>query len=182
VSNFPGPPSAQPPPSPWPPQSPPPQKRPSGWLAIAALAVALLATGVAIASWLRPIPTAKSAPSPAYSSQEVADAKSKVCAAFTKANNAVKAATARDKGSDYATQLASAVNVRQALLAGSQSLATTLSEAPAAPADIASNVRSLVDAYQALTVALIADATEAEKSPILHSGDEATSSLENLCK
>jgi hypothetical protein len=155
--------------------------RPSRSPLIASIAIALVALGVAISSWFRPLPENKSA-APNYTSQQMADAKSKVCAAFTKANNAVRAATARDKGSDYATQLASAVNVRQALLAGSQSLSTTLSEAPATPADIASNVHSLVDAYQALTIALLADAPEPEKSPILHSGDEASSSLENICK
>ncbi|WP_133251023.1 hypothetical protein [Mycobacterium montefiorense] len=148
---------------------------------ISSIAIALVALGVAIGSWLRPLPENKST-APSYTTQQVADAKLKVCAPFTKANNAVRAATARDKGSDYATQLASAVNVRQALLAASQSLTSTLNQEPAAPADIVSNTHSLADAYQALTIALIADATEPEKSPILHSGDEATSSLENLCK
>jgi hypothetical protein len=179
VSNLPPPPPSAAP-SPWV-VSPTVPVRPSRTMAIASIAIAVVALGVAIGSWFRPLPVDKSA-APSYTSQQVTDAKSKVCAEFTKANNAVRAVIGRDKGSDYATQLASAVNVRQALLAGSQSLSTTLSEAPATPADIASNVHRLVDAYQALTVALIADASESEKSPILHSGDEATSSLENLCK
>lgn len=179
MSNLPFPPPS-PAPSPWPTQPTGPA-RSSRSLGVASIAVALVALAVAIGSWFRPMPVNKSA-EPNYTSQQVTDAKSKVCAAFTKANNAVRAATDRDKGSDYAAQLASAVNVRQALLASSQSLLTTLTEAPAAPANIASNVHNLVDAYQALTIALIADASESEKSPILHSGDEATSSLENLCR
>lgn len=146
------------------------------------LAVALLVTFVvAIVGWFRPMP-AKPAPAPTYSNQQVAEAKAKVCAAFNKVDNAVRATSARDRGSDYATQLASAVNVRQSLVAGSQYLLTTLNEEPATPADLASNIRSLVNAYQLLTIDLLADAPDSEKNPTVRSGDEATSTLESLCK
>lgn len=148
----------------------------------AILAVALLITlGVAIIGWFRPVP-AKTAPAPAYSNQQVADAKSKVCAAFEKVDNAVRATSARDKGSDYATQLATAVNVRQSLVAGSQYLLTMLNDEPATPADLASNIRSLANAYQLLAIELLSDATDSEKNPTVRSGDEATSTLQNLCK
>lgn len=75
---------------------------------------------VAIASWFRPTPTIKPATGPTYTSQEVADAKSKVCDAFGEAHSAIQLTGSRDRGPDYAIQLAAAVNARQALIAGSQ--------------------------------------------------------------
>jgi hypothetical protein len=169
-------------PPPWSPAMSPAPRQPSRWLALISLVVALFAIGLAIGAWFRPLPSNKSAPAPNYTNQQVTDAKSKVCAAFDKVNNAVRTTTARDKGSDYATQLASAVNVRQALVAGSQYLATILDEEPATPSDLASNIRRLVNAYQLLTIELLADAPDSEKSPIVRSGDETTSTIEGLCK
>lgn len=150
----------------------------------ALLAVALLITlGVAFAGWFRPVPIKPvTAPTPAYSIQQVGDAKSKVCAAFEKADSAVKASSARDKGSDYATQLATAVNVRQSLTAGSQYILTTLNDEPATPPDLAKNIRSLANAYQLLAIELLSDAPDSEKDPTVRSGDETTSTLRNLCK
>ena len=54
------------------------------------LLVTLVAVGAAVAAWLRPIPhnTYATPPAPTYSEQQVADAKSKVCAAFAKVKNA----------------------------------------------------------------------------------------------
>jgi hypothetical protein len=181
VPNLP-PPPAQPPLPPWVAQRPPAQKRPGGWLTIAAMALALLAIGVAIGSWFRPAPTSKPAAGPTYTSQEIADAKSKVCTAFGKVHNAIQLTGARDRGPDYATQLASAVNARQALVAGSQYLSTTLNDTPATPPDIAGGVRNLTNVYQFLTVQLLAEAPDSEINASVRSGDDATSKLENLCK
>ena len=169
-------------PPPWLPGVPPAHKRPSQWLALVALALALLAIGVACGAWFRPLPGNNSAAAQNYTSQQVTDAKSKICTAFTKVDSAVRATSTRDKGSDYATQLASAVNVRQALVAGSQYLSRVLNEEPATPADLASNIRSLVNSYQLLTIELLADASDAEKSPTVRDGDEVTTTLENLCR
>jgi hypothetical protein len=182
VSNLPPPSSAQPSLPPWPPQGPPVQKRPTKWAAIAALAISVLAIGVAIGSWFRPMPTNKPAIGPTYTSQEVADAKSKVCTAFDKAHKAIQLTGARDRGQDYATQLASAVNARQALVAGSEYLSTTLSDAPATPPNIAKEIRNLTNVYQLLTVQLLAEAPDSEINASVSSGDTATSTLENLCR
>ena len=48
------------------------------------LGIALLAIGVAIGAWFRPLPKNEPPPAPTYSSQQVADAKAKVCAAYAK--------------------------------------------------------------------------------------------------
>jgi hypothetical protein len=180
VSNLPFP--SQPPgPPPW---SPPPgtPRRSPILLVIASLAIAFTALGVAIGSWFRPTPTNKPAPGPAYTSQQITDSKSKLCAAFSKVHNAIQVTSTRDRGPDYATQLASAVNARQALLAGSQYLLTTLSSEPATPADLTTQVRNLANTYQLLTVQLLAEAPDSDINTLVHSGDETTSTLENLCK
>jgi hypothetical protein len=165
----------------WPP-APTKSARSPLLLVIASLAIALIALGVAIGGWFRPAPATKSAPGPTYTSQQVSDSKSKVCAAFSKVDNAVRAATSRDKGQDYATQLASAVNVRQAMATGSQYLSTTVNQEPATPSDLAASIHDLANAYQLLTVQLLADAPESEKNPTVQSGDDATNKIENLCK
>lgn len=117
-----------------------------------------------------------------YANKEVADAKSAVCSAFAKVHNAIQLTGARDRGPDYATQLASAVNARQALIAGSQYLATVLGDAPATPLEIANEIRHLTQVYQLLTVQLLAEAPDSEIDTSVRSGDAATTKLENLCK
>jgi hypothetical protein len=158
VSNLPFPPQPLGPP-PW---SPPPgaPRRPPLLLVIASLAIALTALGVAIGSWFRPTPANKPTPGPVYTSQQVTDSKSKLCAAFSKVHSAIQVTSTRDRGPDYATQLASAVNARQALLGGSQYLLTTLSSEPATPADLTTQIRNLANTYQLLTVQLLSEAPD----------------------
>jgi hypothetical protein len=57
-----------------------------------------------------------------------------------------------------------------------------LNDEPATPTDLASNIRSLANAYQLLAIELLCDAPDSEKSPTVRSGDETTSTLQNLCK
>lgn len=151
-------------------------------MSVAALVMALLAVGIAIGSWFRSMRTNNSGPRPAYTREEVADAKSAVCSAFGKVHNAIQLTGARDRGQDYATQLASAVNARQALVAGSQYLPTTLSNAPATPPEIANEIRHLTHVYQLLTVQLLDEAPESETNASVSSGDAVTSKLETFCK
>lgn len=173
------------PPPPVPPQwqftGPSRPNQPSRWLAIASLALALVATGVAIGAWFRPLPSHPAPAASTYSSQQVAEAKGKVCAAFSKVHKTIQVTAARDKGSDYASQLASAVNARQALIAGSQYLLITLNDERATPSDLKKEILDLTNAYQLLTVGLLADAPDSEVNAAVHSGDEATSALENSC-
>jgi len=156
--------------------------RPSRGLAIVSLVIACVAIGVAIGAWFRPLPKNEPPRAPTYSSQEVADAKSKVCAAFDRVREAVKVASARDKGPDYATQLASAINARQSLLAGSQYLSTNLNRYPATPSELAVDVRRLIDTYQLLTIQLLSDAPESLVNQTVHIGDEATLDIGKLCR
>jgi len=146
------------------------------------IGIALVAVGIAIGAWFRPLPKNEPPAAPTYSSQQVADAKAKVCAAYELVHKAVKATSTRDKGADYTTQLASAVNARQALVAGNQYLSAVLEKNPAAPGDLRTEVFKLVDAYQLLTLELLADAPDSVVNEPVNSGDSATAQIEKICK
>ena len=148
----------------------------------ALLAVGLLVTlVVAIVGWFRPVP-AKPPPAPVYSSQQVADAKAKVCAEYSKVHNAITANTSRDRGSDPTAQQIFGLNGRQALLAGSEYLRTVLSAEPATPGELASTIRKLTDLYQEATVDYLGSLPDAEMDPTVHAADEAALKIESLCK
>jgi hypothetical protein len=146
------------------------------------LVIALLATlAVAIVGWFRPVP-AKPPPPPAYTAQQTADAKAKVCAAYDKVHSAVKASSARDEGTDPTAQLAFALNGRQALLAGSEYLRTVLSAEPATPKDLATTVRKLTDSFQELVIDYLNGLNESQMQAPLQAGNDATLAIEGLCK
>lgn len=146
------------------------------------LTVALLVTlGVAIVGWFRPLP-AKPPPAPTYSDQQVADAKTKVCAAYDKVHSAMGVSMARDGGSDPTSQLAVATSARQALLAGSEYLMTTLSEDSATTPDLATAIRKLASLFRQYTIDYLNGRTNAEMESSLREGDETTATIERLCK
>ena len=143
--------------------------------------ITLVAVGAAIAAWLRPVPHATSAtPSaPTYSDQQVADAKSKVCAAYEKVQKALAANATRSGGDDPNAQLTVAVNARQVYVASSAYLLSTLASEPGAPADLATEVRKLADLFQVLTL----DGLAADPNVQGHdAADQTLSTIQGLCK
>src|SRR5580693_7608363 len=128
MSNTPPPPGFQPGPNPHVPWPPAPPRGPTRWPVVVMFAITLVAVGAAIAAWLRPIPhnTSATPPAPTYSEQQVADAKSKVCAAIEKVKKANTTNSNRNGGDDPNGQLLIAVNGRQVYIASSQYILTTL--------------------------------------------------------
>ncbi len=172
-------------PPPWPVASPP-AKRPVRWLVVfTSLGIALLALGVGISAWFRPLPDNKSSgapPPPTYTDQQVNEAKATVCAAFEEVHHAIHVSSARDRGNDPTANLAFAVNARQALVAGSEYLLMKLSEEPATSRELADAVRKLAGLYENLTLNFLAEVSDPEMEPLLRAGDEATSTVQRLCK
>ncbi len=155
--------------------------RPARWPMFVMLLITLVAVSVAVAAWLRPIPhnTAATPPAPSYSDQQVADAKSKVCAAYARVRHTAEMNANRTGGDDPTAQLAVAVNERQIFVAGSAYLLTTLSEEPATPGELASAVRKLTDLYQVIVLnGLASDPSDPEKKTALG----VVSTIEDLCK
>jgi hypothetical protein len=143
--------------------------------------ITLVAVGAAVAAWLRPIPHATSAaPSaPTYSEQQVADAKSNVCAAYWKVQNVVSVNVARTAGDDPNSQLLIAVNQRQVFVIGSAYLMTTLAEQPATPADLASATNDVAHLYQVMTL----DGLVGDRNDPAHSAtDQAGFKIQAICK
>ncbi|MGA8332293.1 MAG: hypothetical protein WB777_23860 [Mycobacterium sp.] len=144
-------------------------------------AITLVAVGAAVATWLRPMPETKTAsPStPAFSDQQVADAKSKVCAAFEKVQKASSSNSGRNGGDDPNAQLLVAVNMRQVFMSSSVYLLRTLVEEPAAPAELASATKKLADMFQVITL----DGLAGDRNDPGHdAANETGQTIENLCK
>lgn len=143
--------------------------------------ITLVAVGAAIAAWLRPIPhnTSATPPAPVYSEQQVADAKSNVCAAYEKVHHASVANSGRTGGGDPTSQLAVAINERQIYEAGSAYLFTTLANEPATPADLAAAARKLANVFQALTLDNLASDPAV---PEQNAANETALTIQGLCK
>lgn len=179
VSNMPPPPAASPA---WQPVAPPAPSKPSRLLGSVSLGIALVATGIAIGAWLRPVPKYQPPPAPTYSAQQVADAKAKVCAAYAKVRRALNVAGARDNTNDPATSLVVATSSRQALEVGSRYLLSELAEEPATASELAAAVRNLAEVYQELTINYLADAEDSEINPLRQAAMEPTSVIDENCK
>jgi hypothetical protein len=174
-------PPAMPPAGPWGPPPPMALSRPARWPMFVMLLITLVAVAAAVAAWLRPIPHEASGtpPAPTYSAQQVSDAKSKVCAAYAKVQNAVSVNVARTAGDDPNSQLLLAVNARQVFAMGSAYLMTTLAEEPATPADLAGPANDLAHLYQVMVLdGLVGDRND----PAHNAADQAGFKIQGLCK
>lgn len=155
--------------------------RPARWPVFVMFLITLVALAAAVAAWLRPIPHSTSAtpPTPTYNEQQVADAKSKVCAAFQKVLNVSSINSGRSGGDDPNTQLLIAVNQRQVFVIGSAYLMTTLAEEPATPEDLASTTNDLAHLYQIITL----DGLVGDRDDSAHNAaNEAGVKIQGLCK
>jgi hypothetical protein len=170
-----------PPPGPWGPPGPIALNTPARWPMLVMFLITLVAVAAAVAAWLRPIPHNSSVtpPAPTFSDQQVADAKSKVCAAYWKVQNVVTVNVARTAGDDPNSRLLIAVNQRQVFVIGSAYLMTTLAEQPATPADISAAANDLAHLYQVMTLdGLVGNSND----PAHNAADQAGFKIQGLCK
>jgi hypothetical protein len=178
------PPSASSAPPPWPPAGAP--RRPRRWPTVAWLVAIALVAVVAIVGWLRPTQDHKpsGSPAPTYSDQQVATAKTNVCAAFDKVQHALDLANSHGGSTDYTTQLAAAALTHEALDAGSRYLLTKLAEEPATPTDLATAVRNGANADQEALIGYLngLPASDPAMQPSLNASDQATATIRQLCK
>ena len=125
-------------------------------------------------SVLPPPPTAPPAPPPCaeYADQQVAEANTKIRAAYEKVHSAIGVSMARDLGNDPTSQLAAATSAGQALLAGSEYLITTLSEETMTAPGLATAIRKLASLFHPYTVDYLNRRTNAEAAAALRAGDD----------
>jgi hypothetical protein len=172
---------------PWPNAMPAKAGRAPRWLALISLTTALVAIGVAIGAWVRPLPgndTSRTPPIVAYTDQQIAEAKAKVCASYDKVHRALVLSSARNGGSDPTAVLAVATSGRQVLDTGSRYLLTKLSEEPATPSELVTAIRKLAAQYQELVIYYLDGLTnsDTELQPALRASDDAITTIERLCK
>jgi hypothetical protein len=151
----------------------------SRWAAFAALAMALIATAVAVAAWFRPVESA----SPTFTGQQTAQAKSNVCSAYTAVHQGVVKNThlADPNPRDPVGQLAIAANARLALLGGGAYLRDRVAAQPATPPDLAQAVNSMGNTIEQLGVGYLEAATSIVLDPLRHDLDSEVTQLNALC-
>jgi hypothetical protein len=159
--------------------------RPSRWPTFAALAIALVALAVGLVGWFRPAPhNNQPPPKPAYTQQQIADAKADVCTAFGKLDRAVDLVQAQVGSNDHATQIGVAALTEILLDFGGRYLSTTLDEKPATPSELAAAVRKKTSAYKEMLVNYLdgIHLSDPAMQPALTASDDATATIRRLCK
>src|ERR1700744_4526849 len=167
-----------------PPVWPSPSRGQSRWPTFLALALALVASGLAIVGWFRPSPQPAAQPSktPTYTEQQISDAKSHACTAFELVNKGVRLETNGQLGSDPAMELAQGTNARLTTISSGWYLKARLE--PAAPADLAAAVQHLSDVRLDLGPNYLARAKDDQPSQaaLKTEGNTAFDRVTELCK
>ncbi len=176
------------PPAPGPHWGPPPPTvfgRPARWPTFIAIAIALIGVAVGFIGWFRPAPhTNQPPPKPTYTAQQAADTKAKVCAAFGKVQHSRDLVQEQVGSSDHATQLGVAALTEIDLDFTNRYLLTTLAEEPATPPELAATVRKQADAFQEILINYLDGLYKSDPAmqPALNASDEATATIQRLCK
>jgi len=144
------------------------------FIALTALAIALIAVAVAIAAWFLPARNH-------FSGQQSAQAKTKVCSTYTTVKRSVSEGTPNPRPDDPVSQTAVAANVRLAMIGGSSYLKETLAAEPATPADLTKAVKSMADTLDQLgfDYLLMQDATVIQ--PLLETFNSELAQIDPMC-
>jgi hypothetical protein len=143
-----------------------------------------MVAGVALVGWLRPLQDHKPPPAPTYTDQQVATAKTNVCAAFGQVDRALAVAQSFSGSGDPTAILAVATSTRQVLDFGSRYLLMKVTDEPATPSDLATAVRRQSDAYQQLTIGYLdgLQYSDPKLQPAINASGGATDTIRHLCK
>jgi hypothetical protein len=163
---------------------PSPSGAPSRWPTFLALALAVIASGLAIAGWFRPAPTAPPPHSTGstFTDEQISDARGHACTAFELVNKGVGLETNGQLGSDPAMQLAQGTNARLTTISSGWYLKARLE--PAAPTDLAAAIRHLSDVLLDLGANYLAAAKDDQPSQaaLRSEGNAAFDRVTELCK
>ena len=186
ASGFPSPPTeipgAQGGPPPWP--SAPPRGL-SRWPTFLALAIAVIATGLAIVGWFRPTPPPP-APHPAeptYTQQQISDAKARACKAFEAVLEGRDSTDCTGNQAVTATmRKAQAIDGQLSLVAGGWYLRDHVE--PATPKQLGADMRKTADVLLDLGANALAGAQNADQpqADLLTEAQSAFAQVQELCK
>ena len=154
----------------------------SRWIAPAGLAVGVVALTLALVQWFHP--SSHGNGSPSFSDQQVKDAKTSVCAAFTSVHRAVAINTHLENPHDGGPvgPLAVATSARLALYGGGSYLHDRLAKEPATPEDLAKAVDSLATTLEDLAVNYLADTPGFVQDPLRQNLDGQLADVDGRCK
>jgi hypothetical protein len=167
---------------------PSPSRGPSQWPTFVALALALVASGLAIVGWFRPSPPPTAPPSrtPTYTEQQISDARTRVCGAVDTTHKGVVLQSGANKqdavSSDPALAEGQAANARLSIISGSWYLRDHLD--PATPQPLADTIRHLSTVMLDIGANYLAGARDADQaqSALLSDGDSTFARALELCK
>src|ERR1700744_936758 len=149
-----------------------------------ALALALVASGLAIVGWFRPSPSAPPPRStgPTFTEQQISDAKARSCAAFDTVLKGVTLQTHGEASDNPAIRKAQAVNGQLSLVAGGGYLRDHLD--PATPAQLAAEIRKTADILSDLGANALAGAQNADQpqASLLTEAKSSFAQVQELCK
>lgn len=166
-----------PPPPAWPATAPVAPARPSRLLPIVATVLGLLGVVAGAAAWVRAGADGRTS----YTAQQVSSDTTAVCEAQQEVERALTAATNQPEEKDPKNKLVVAVNVRLALYAGADYLSRTMTDHPAAPADVTDRVNDLADTYRRIAIRQLADAQPTELTPLFDDITAVSKELAGVC-
>jgi len=167
------------------PKAPPPLAQPApaqgpGFarlLPVLGVVLGLLGLGMGAAAWFRAAP-ADVAGQPAYTEQQVSEAKEAVCSAYARGVQSFQIAGTK-KVDNHSEALAIAVNTRLAEVAVGNYLINTLNAHPAAPYELRELIKKLAKSYQEIALKQLAESSDYKQLGL--DADEAISKIEQVC-
>jgi hypothetical protein len=163
-----------------------PSPGPSRWPTFLALALALVASGLAIVGWFRPTPPPAAPPSktPTYTEQQVSDAKARACSALDLVHKGtmLHAGTNVGQSSDPALAEAQGADARLAIISGGWYLRDHLDAAT--PPELAAAIKGLTQVMLDLGANYLADARNDDpaQSALIREGNSGFDHALELCK
>jgi hypothetical protein len=154
----------------------------SRWGTAAALLLAVIATGVAVAGWFYPHKSASSAPT--YTDQQTKDAKKHICETFMVVDRAV-VRNSRLKNPDNGGPIGAlsvATAARLAFYSGGSFLRDRVSQEPATPPDLAKSVNGMASNLEELSIGYLAGAAEFAQDQLRQSLDDKIKATVEICK
>jgi hypothetical protein len=134
------------------------------------------------AAWFRAAP-AITAEAPAFSDQQVVDAKRGLCAAYAKGWRSLQVAGSQKRPDGPPDALpAVTVNGRVAEVAVGNYLINSVDANPAAPSELKKLVRKLGEEYQEIVLTQLADGSRSDVLPIAENADRVRVEIERLCQ
>lgn len=124
--------------------------------------------------------SSRDAAAPAYSEQQVADAKKAVCEAYERGKRSIAAVASR-KAETPADMLPVAVNGRLGEVAVASYFLSTLESNPAAPKELGDLMRKMAHEYQVVAQIQLAEGTVADYQSNKDAIGDAMSKIDQIC-